>query len=87
MTAIGSQGVTAYARDAATGQLTGGAQRRDLPAAAAGSVYVAYRDGLAILPPDLGTKRTVPLPRAAAVAVAGRGVYVASSDRVTVLAR
>ena len=90
--AIGSQGVTAYARDAATGMLASGAQRSDLPAAAdvaaAGHrVYVAFRDGLAILPTDLRTKEIVPLRRAAAVALAGRGVYVASSRRVTVLAR
>jgi DNA-binding beta-propeller fold protein YncE len=92
VTAVGSQSVTGYARDAATGGLAGGAQRRDLPAAAdvtaaGGRVYVAYRDGLAILPPDLATKRTLRLGRAAAVAVAAGGVYVASSDRVDVLAR
>jgi DNA-binding beta-propeller fold protein YncE len=63
----------------------GGLPRAFGLAVAANRIYVAYRDGVAILPPSLQTLRTIPLPNATAVAAGGRQAYVVADGRITVL--
>lgn len=53
-------------------------------AVAPGRVYVAYRDGVAVLDRDLRRRGAATLRRATGVATTGRSVYAVSPDRVSV---